>query len=518
MVEIEKKGKIKGITLIALIITIIILLILAGVTIGAIGGNSGILTKAEKATAEWNKKAEEEQNAINEINKELAISSPKGNIQIEGIPMTPRNTQNTGIQNGVEAGPIIVKITYQVKEGESIYKEWSLGEKNEKGELIWQRVEEGNEKTIEITTPTTVYARLSNSLLEGSDVVTLGINNIDNIAPNPFYPIVSKTTIDTIAVTGSTTDTADEGSSNTISGVRGYQFSINDGAWTQEQVNNSYTFGNLSAGTTYRIKMKAIDKAGNETITNTISAQTLSLPDSKDITFTANIPNEQWTKENVIVTINWPQDIEGLTLQYRVLPVGTSQGEWKSDTSKVTITENATIEAKLRTESGQESGVASYKVTNIDKTAPASFTPTATSTSNSITLTGSTTDSGSGIKGYYFSKDDGATWTAIQSGTSYTFTGLSKNTTYKLRMKAEDNVGLIATTEAITKATSDIPGGNDVITFTPSPSGWTNGNVAVTINFPSNIAGLKKQYKIGSNGTWTNYTTAVTMTAHDLYV
>ena len=83
MVEIEKKGKIKGITLIALIITIIILLILAGVTIGAIGGNSGILTKAEKATAEWNKKAEEEQNAINEINKELAISSPKGNIQID---------------------------------------------------------------------------------------------------------------------------------------------------------------------------------------------------------------------------------------------------------------------------------------------------------------------------------------------------------------------------------------------------------------------------------------------------
>ena len=149
MAEIEKKGKIKGITLIALIITIIILLILAGVTIGAI--------------------------------------------------MTPRNTQNTGIQNGVEAGPIIVKITYQVKEGESIYKEWSLGEKNEKGELIWQRVEEGNEKTIEITTPTTVYARLSNSLLEESDVVTLGINNIDNIAPNPFYPIVSKTTIDTLS-------------------------------------------------------------------------------------------------------------------------------------------------------------------------------------------------------------------------------------------------------------------------------------------------------------------------------
>ena len=48
-----KKGKEnRGITLIALVITIIILLILASVTIAAISGNNGILTNAAKAKVE----------------------------------------------------------------------------------------------------------------------------------------------------------------------------------------------------------------------------------------------------------------------------------------------------------------------------------------------------------------------------------------------------------------------------------------------------------------------------------
>ena len=43
----------KGITLIALVITIIILLILAGVSISMISGENGILTKATEAKEEW---------------------------------------------------------------------------------------------------------------------------------------------------------------------------------------------------------------------------------------------------------------------------------------------------------------------------------------------------------------------------------------------------------------------------------------------------------------------------------
>ncbi len=43
------KGKMAGITLIALVITIIVLLILAGVSIAMLTGDHGILRQAEKA-------------------------------------------------------------------------------------------------------------------------------------------------------------------------------------------------------------------------------------------------------------------------------------------------------------------------------------------------------------------------------------------------------------------------------------------------------------------------------------
>ncbi len=43
------KKKDKGITLIALVISLIVLLILASVTIAALSGNNGILTKAKRS-------------------------------------------------------------------------------------------------------------------------------------------------------------------------------------------------------------------------------------------------------------------------------------------------------------------------------------------------------------------------------------------------------------------------------------------------------------------------------------
>ncbi len=53
----------KGITLVALVITIIVLLILAGVTIAALGGSNGILTNATAA-----KQADEIGNTKDQIN------------------------------------------------------------------------------------------------------------------------------------------------------------------------------------------------------------------------------------------------------------------------------------------------------------------------------------------------------------------------------------------------------------------------------------------------------------------
>ena len=50
MIDIVKKEK--GITLIALVVTIIVLIILAGVSINILVGDNGIITQAQKAKEE----------------------------------------------------------------------------------------------------------------------------------------------------------------------------------------------------------------------------------------------------------------------------------------------------------------------------------------------------------------------------------------------------------------------------------------------------------------------------------
>ena len=62
-IKTAKKQKLKeskGITLIALVITIIVLLILAGVTIATLTGDNGILTKTNNAKAQTDEVAERE--------------------------------------------------------------------------------------------------------------------------------------------------------------------------------------------------------------------------------------------------------------------------------------------------------------------------------------------------------------------------------------------------------------------------------------------------------------------------
>ena len=63
----EKLRKNKGITLIALVITIIVLLILAGVSIAMLTGNNGILTQAQRAKNETEKASIEEEKILSTI-------------------------------------------------------------------------------------------------------------------------------------------------------------------------------------------------------------------------------------------------------------------------------------------------------------------------------------------------------------------------------------------------------------------------------------------------------------------
>lgn len=66
----------KGITLVALIITIIVLLILAGITISQVLGNSRIIIKAQKSTEKYKEAAANENNTLKEYAELLKRNDP----------------------------------------------------------------------------------------------------------------------------------------------------------------------------------------------------------------------------------------------------------------------------------------------------------------------------------------------------------------------------------------------------------------------------------------------------------
>ena len=81
------KNKEKGITLIALVVTIVVLLILAGVSVNALFGNSGIIEKAKEAQ---NKMDEAKNNDLAEINKltnfiDNAVNGTTGGSSTGGV-------------------------------------------------------------------------------------------------------------------------------------------------------------------------------------------------------------------------------------------------------------------------------------------------------------------------------------------------------------------------------------------------------------------------------------------------
>ena len=77
MLKQKNKRKEGGITLIALVVTIIVLIILAGVSISMIVGDNGIITQAENAKKETQKAEVKEKAQIDILEKQL---EKEGNI------------------------------------------------------------------------------------------------------------------------------------------------------------------------------------------------------------------------------------------------------------------------------------------------------------------------------------------------------------------------------------------------------------------------------------------------------
>ena len=110
----------KGITLIALIVTIIVLLILAGVTIATITGNRGIIGKAKDATSKYTQRQAEEQVAI--LMQEYAMENAEKGTELGDFLEYKKTTEKVidGYRINKDGSIDIVKDKYLISFGKDL--------------------------------------------------------------------------------------------------------------------------------------------------------------------------------------------------------------------------------------------------------------------------------------------------------------------------------------------------------------------------------------------------------------
>lgn len=134
MFNLNKKQMIKGITLIQLVITIIVLLITTGISIGMLSGNNGILKRA----AEGKEKIETAKN-----NEQKRISEYETKFVYPVIPVEKEAEQDSVVKAGnpTYANPIVPKGFKAINVGDAI---WGTDEGYKNG-LVIEDVVEGEQ-------------------------------------------------------------------------------------------------------------------------------------------------------------------------------------------------------------------------------------------------------------------------------------------------------------------------------------------------------------------------------------
>ena len=271
----------QGITLIALIITIIIMVILVAVSINSVY-NMGIVDKATRGVQEYAQRAVEENEMMaeiaNELDLELAKLKRKRNgAQKELLAPTITLTGTEG-NNGWYKGNVTVTIsdTAELANTATTKIKYTVTGAN----AITETVVNGRETTFTISTDGTsnITAYAVNAENTSS---TSAAQAVKKDATVPSTATISVTSVNqtTIAVSGAGTDAT--------SGVASYEFQISststtegfstpaNGTITTTNTSTTYTYTGLTAGTTYYIRVKVTDTAGNETTSSAATTITL---------------------------------------------------------------------------------------------------------------------------------------------------------------------------------------------------------------------------------------------------
>ena len=256
-----------------------------------------------------------------------------------------------------------------------------------------------------------------------------------------------------------------------------------------------YTGGVIPVEDNYKVVFRYVNNAGNSGREKEVRITNIDkvLP-----VISASISNTTEYSKEVSVTLNATDNVEVKSFEYGVSNSSTVKPTLSKVNGPVVIN-NKTGKYYIHTKAEDKVGNIKEEVYGpylLDNEAPEVLVKLDGTTSNKIKLKVEATDTEAGIKGYYYSKDGGNTYSHMQTSGIYMYTRLKNNTEYKIRVKVEDKLGNIKESEIKTIQTA--PLGKIVMTI--DDDSWSNKKT-LSIN-SDQIAGETYSYSMDNGVNW----------------
>ena len=266
----DVKKRQKGITLISLVVTIVVLLILAGITISTVFSDNGIIKKAQEARNKTLEAVAQEHKDLNQLYNDLeaALNSIPEEPVIPKPPEGAVQISEPSWSNGTASVTITTSET-------GFTLQYQIGGVDESK---WTNITSG--KSISgLTLGQTIYARLYNGK-EGSKTADMTIADL-NKPQDAGISLSGTSTTTEGSITATVTLKDNESGVNAISSR--WIYNTTSGAIGENE--SSYTGGSFSSGQTIQLKattagtyylhVLTVDNAGNkkETISNAVTVE-----------------------------------------------------------------------------------------------------------------------------------------------------------------------------------------------------------------------------------------------------
>ena len=216
-----------------------------------------------------------------------------------------------------------------------------------------------------------------------------------------------------------------------------YFFSKDNGETYEESTTNSYVFSGLTDTTEYKIKVKVLDSYGRYSTEyfEAIATETYILPSVTSVS-----PSTKYNQ--ISVSVVGAKGSYNVSKYYYSIDNGTYVELTTSSYTFTGLSEKTThtIKVKVADTQGRMSNEYSLSATTDEYKVPTITKVTTTSTSSSITINITGQNGDGTINKYYYSKDNGSNYTESTSS-SYTFSNLTSNTTFYIKVYVKDSNG-----------------------------------------------------------------------------